>query len=158
MKLWHSGTSLTIIVRQNLATVPNLWPSIKILPLVKKEKTSISWKCYFLRSETFVRKEIWRVITNATTSCKSTWDTVPYKWHKWPVHDLVLLIPPPPLIKVASNTRPYTKLGWTTLNGREVSIISRRPVTRSDLKQERPFLRGSVSTFLQLVVANNPDW
>ena len=40
-------------------------------------------------------------------------------WHKWPVHDLVLLIPPPPLIKVASNTRPYSKLRGTTLNGRE---------------------------------------
>ena len=40
-------------------------------------------------------------------------------WHKWPVHDLVLVIPPPPLIKVASNTRPCSKLGGTTLNGRE---------------------------------------
>ena len=37
---------------------------------------------------------------------------------------------------------------------REVSIISHRPVTSSDLKQERSFFRGSVSTFLQLVVAN----
>ena len=37
---------------------------------------------------------------------------------------------------------------------REVSIISHRPVTRSDLKQERSFFRGSVSTFLQLVVAS----
>ena len=36
---------------------------------------------------------------------------------------------------------------------REVSIISYRPVTRSDLKQERSFFRGSDSTFLQLVVA-----
>ena len=36
---------------------------------------------------------------------------------------------------------------------REVSIISHRPVTRSDLKQERSFFRGSVSTSLQLVVA-----
>ena len=36
---------------------------------------------------------------------------------------------------------------------REVSIISYRPVTRSDLKQERSFFRGGVSTFLQLVVA-----
>ena len=34
---------------------------------------------------------------------------------------------------------------------REASIISHRPVTRSDLKQERSFFRGSVSTFLQLV-------
>ena len=40
-------------------------------------------------------------------------------WHKWPVHDLVLVIPSPPLIKVASNTRPCSKLGGTTLNGRE---------------------------------------
>ena len=40
-------------------------------------------------------------------------------WHKWPVHDLVLVIPPPPLIKVASNTRPYSKRGGTTLNWRE---------------------------------------
>ena len=40
-------------------------------------------------------------------------------WHKWPVHDLVLVIPPPSLIKVASNTRPYSKLGGTTLNRRE---------------------------------------
>ena len=40
-------------------------------------------------------------------------------WHKWPVHELVLVIPPPPLIKAASNTRPCSKLGGTTLNGRE---------------------------------------
>ena len=38
---------------------------------------------------------------------------------------------------------------------REVSILSHRPVTSSDLKQERLFFRESVSTFLQLVVANN---
>ena len=31
----------------------------------------------------------------------------------------MLVIPPPPLIKVASNTRPCSKLGGTTLNGRE---------------------------------------
>ena len=31
----------------------------------------------------------------------------------------MLVSPPPPLIKVASNTRPYSKLGGTTLNGRE---------------------------------------
>ena len=31
----------------------------------------------------------------------------------------MLVIPPPPLIKVASNTRPYSKLGRKTLNGRE---------------------------------------
>ena len=31
----------------------------------------------------------------------------------------MLVIPPPSLIKVASNARPYSKLGGTTLNGRE---------------------------------------
>ena len=36
---------------------------------------------------------------------------------------------------------------------REVSILSHRPVTWNNLKQERSFFRGSVSTFLQLVVA-----
>ena len=39
---------------------------------------------------------------------------------------------------------------------REVSIISHRPVTRSDLQQERSFFLGSVSTFLQLVEENVP--
>ena len=36
---------------------------------------------------------------------------------------------------------------------REVSVKSHRPVTSSDLKHERLFFRGSVSTVLQLVVA-----
>ena len=40
-------------------------------------------------------------------------------WYKWPVHDLVLVIPFPPLGKVANNTRSCSKLGGTTLNGRE---------------------------------------
>ena len=42
------------------------------------------------------------------------------------------------------------------MNGgrREVSILSHRPVTRSDLKLDRLFFRESVSTFLRLVVAN----
>ena len=31
-------------------------------------------------------------------------------------YDLVLVIPPPPLTKVAHNTRPYSKLRGTTLN------------------------------------------
>ena len=37
---------------------------------------------------------------------------------------------------------------------REVSILSHRPVTSSDSKQEWLFFRESVSTFLQLVVAH----
>ena len=35
------------------------------------------------------------------------------------LHDLVLMIPPPPLVKVASNTRSCSKLEGTTLSGRE---------------------------------------
>ena len=34
-------------------------------------------------------------------------------WHKWPVHDLCKVI------KVVSSTRPCSKLGGTTLNGRK---------------------------------------
>ena len=66
------------------------------------------------------------------------------------------MTPPPPLFKVASTTRPCSKLGGTTLNGGrgEVSILSHRPVTSSELKQDRLFFRESVSTFLQLVVAS----
>ena len=45
---------------------------------------------------------------------------------------------------------------------REVSLTFYRPVTRSDLKQERSFFRGSVSTFLQLIAAGfvlgNPEF
>ena len=76
-------------------------------------------------------------------------------WLKWPVHDLVLVTPPPPLFKVASNTRPCSKLGGTTLNGGEEGghYLSHRPVTSSDLKQGRLFFCESLSTFLQLVVA-----
>ena len=37
---------------------------------------------------------------------------------------------------------------------RELGIIYHRPVTSSVLKQERSFFRGSVSTFLLLVVAH----
>ena len=41
---------------------------------------------------------------------------------------------------------------------REVSVISHRPVTSSDLKHERLFFRGNVSTFLQLVVPTFLEW
>ena len=40
----------------------------------------------------------------------------------------------------------------------EVSILSHRPLTSSDLKQNRLFFRESVSTFLQLVVALGVSW
>ena len=39
------------------------------------------------------------------------------------------------------------------MEGKREIITSHRPVTCSDLKQERSFFRRSVSTFLQLVVA-----
>ena len=44
-------------------------------------------------------------------------------WHKWRVHGLVLVIPPAPLIKVASNTRPYSKLRGTTWEGGGTSVL-----------------------------------
>ena len=77
-------------------------------------------------------------------------------WHKWPVHDLVLVIPLHPLSKllaIQDHTQNLEEQLW--MGGRrEVSIIFYRPVTRSDLKQERSFFRVSVSSYLQLVVAS----
>ena len=77
-------------------------------------------------------------------------------WHKWPVNDLVLVIPPPYLIKVASNTRPYSKLGGTALNGREEGgqyYIS-QTCDEERFEARKVFFRGSVTTFLQVVVAS----
>ena len=69
---------------------------------------------------------------------------------------LCLWSPLPPLSKllaIQDHTQNLEEQLW--MGGRrEVSIISHRPVTRSDLKQERSFFRGSVSTFLQVVVAS----
>ena len=95
----------------------------------------------------------------ATTSCKSTWDTTVF-WLRWPVRDLVFVTPPPPLqplIIVASNTRPCSKLGGTTLNGREEGSQNKKfisqTVTNRDLKQEKSLFGRSLSKVLQLVVA-----
>ena len=41
-------------------------------------------------------------------------------------------------------------LKWSAVH--DLSIISHRPVTSSNLKQERSFIRRSVSTFLQLFI------
>ena len=93
---------------------------------------------------------------NATTSCKSAWDTLPYFGINGLSMILCLWSPLHPLSKLlaiqdhAQNLEEQLWMGGR----REVSIISHRPVTRSDLKQERSFFRGSVSTFLQLVVAS----
>ena len=62
-------------------------------------------------------------------------------WHKQPVHDLVLVIPPPPIIKVASNGRPYSKLRGTTFNGREEGG---QYYTSQPCDQERFFARKVV--------------
>ena len=76
------------------------------------------WKnTHCIKVTRFMRNNL--VIHRATTTCKSSWDYCTVFWRKWPVHDLVLVILPPPLIRVASNTRPYSKLGGTTLNGRQ---------------------------------------
>jgi len=94
-------------------------------------------------------------INAATTSCKSTWDTVPYFGINGLSKILCLWSPLEPLSKLlaiqdhAQNLEEQLWMGGR----REVSIISHRPVTNSDLKQERSFFRASVSTFLQLVVA-----
>ena len=61
-----------------------------------------------------------------------------------------------PLLKFVALQDHAQNLEKTTLNGRagrEVSIYIHRPVTSSDLKQEKSCFRRSVLTFLQLVVA-----
>ena len=63
--------------------------------------------------------------------------------------------PPPPLIKVASNARPYSKLGGKTLNRREEGgqyYISQTP-DQEQFEARKVVFGGTVSTFLQLVVA-----
>ena len=94
-------------------------------------------------------------LRKATTSCKSTWDTVPYFGINGLSMILCLWSPLHPLSKllaIQDHTQNVEEQLW--IGGRrEVSIICYRLVTRSDLKQERSFFRGSVSSFLQLVVA-----
>ena len=81
--------------------------------------------------------------SRATTSCKSAWDTT-VLWLRWPVRDLVLVtppappkpsLPPPPLIIVASNTRPCSKLGGTTLNGREEGSQNKKIISQTGDQQ-----------------------
>ena len=62
----------------------------------------------------------------ATTRCKSTLRHCTVFWLKWPVHDLLLVIPPPLLIKVASNIQDHAQNLEEQLwmeERREVSII-----------------------------------
>ena len=63
----------------------------------------------------------------------------------------------PPLVEVASNKRPRSKLEdqlWMDKR-REASIILHRSVTSRDLKPKKAVFCWRVSTFLQLVVANS---
>ena len=76
-----------------------------------------------------------------TTSYKSIWDTVPYFGINGLSMILFLWSPPPPLIKVASNTRPCSKLGG------QYYTVSHRSVNSSDLKQERSFFPRTLSIF-----------
>ena len=94
----------------------------------------------------------------ATTSCKSTWDTVQYFGINGLSMILCLWSPSTPyhwLLAIQDHAQNLEEQLW--MGGRrEVSIISHTPVTRSDLKQEWSFFVGIVSTFLQLVVENPP--
>ena len=95
------------------------------------------------------------LLVAATTSCKSAWDTVPYFGINGLSMILCLWSPLHPLSKllaIQDHTQNLEEQLW--MGGRrEVSTISHRPVTRSDLKQEKSFFGRSASTFLQLVVA-----
>ena len=72
---------------------------------------------------------------------------------------LCLWSPPPPLIKVASNTRPYlVEELWMKMKGRGGEGQSVLYITDVQLaaiwSKERPVFHRIVSTFLQLVVAS----
>ena len=100
-----------------------------------------------LQHHNYSHSQLW---SGTTTSCKSTWDTVPYFGLNGLPMILCLWFPVHPAVQ-----RPYSNLEkqlWIE-GRREVSIISQRPVAGSDFKQERSFFRRSVSTFLQLVEA-----
>ena len=74
-------------------------------------------------------------------------------WHKWPVHDLLLVMlhPLSKLLAIQDQAQNLEEQLW--MGGRrEVSVISHRPMTSSNLKQERSFFHGHASTFLQLVI------
>ena len=91
----------------------------------------------------------------ATTSCKSTWDTVPYFGLNG--LSMILCLWPPlhpfsKLLAIQDHAQNLEEQLW--MGGRRgVTILSHRPVTSSDLKQDKLFFREGASTFLQLVVA-----
>ena len=86
---------------------------------------------------------------NATTSCQSTLDTVPY----FGINGLSMILCPwsplhplSKLLAIQDHTQNLEEQLW--MGGRrEVSIISHRPVTSSDLKQERSYSRECLNNF-----------
>ena len=78
--------------------------------------------CHSLRVGTFITEQTVGKCLPSKTDCNQLQKYLRHCtvfWHKSPVHDLMLVIPPAPLIKVASNTRPCSKPRGTTLNGKE---------------------------------------
>ena len=75
----------------------------------------------------------------------------------WPPPPPKPSLPPPPLIIVASNTRPCSKLGGTTLNGREEGSQNKKIISQTGDQQRfeaRKVAFWSESLkILQLVVA-----
>ena len=82
-------------------------------------------------------RELCRSVVSCFNQLQKYLTRRPLFWLRWPVHDLVLVISPPSLVKVASNTRPCLKLGGITLNGGEGGVecyIFHLRVTSGDLK------------------------
>ena len=82
--------------------------------------------------------------------CKSTWDTVPY----FGVNDLSMILclwsplyPLSELRAIQGHAQNLEEQLWMERR-RGVGIISYRPVSSSDLKQERSFFRRSVWTLI----------
>ena len=52
---------------------------------------------------------IWKFADDTTNQLLKYLRNFTVFWLKWPVHDLVLVTPPPPLFKVASNTEDHAQ-------------------------------------------------
>ena len=130
---------------------PLLWdPWSPMNVTISRQK---KWFCYLNLAVTLISQfcaaKLAKAKNNATTSCKSTWDTVPY----FGINSLSMILclwsplhPFSKLLAIQDHAQNLEEQLW--MGGRrEVSIISHRPVTRSDLKQERLFFRESVSKF-----------
>ena len=143
--------------RQNKTTVelPQVNQCSQCMQSCKVCHAHVTVFCVQGRREIFQCEALKYSWNKATTSSKSTWDTVLYFALNGLSMILCLWSPLHPLSKLlaiqdhAQNLEEQLWMGGR----REVSVSSHRPVTSCDLKQERSFFRRSVSTFLQLVVA-----